>query len=96
MSQVGYFSGDRGTLISEGKSKAGSFSVAPGEVVYIGHFALDCANAPMPWRYYPEDRPAFAKYLEAVAREYTGLPIERAKFRLFETNVMGNSFSLPE
>jgi hypothetical protein len=96
VSRVGYFTGDRGSLISEGKSKAGNFTVAPGEVVYIGHFALDCAKAPMPWRYYPEDKPAFAKYLEAVARQYSGLPIEKAKFRLFETTVLGTPFSLPE
>jgi hypothetical protein len=96
LSQVGYFSGDRTTLISEGKSKAGSFSIGAGEIVYIGHFALDCAQAPMPWRYYPEDRPSFSKYLEVVLKEYPGLPVEQAKFRLFETTVMGIPFRLPE
>ncbi len=96
MSQVGYFSGDRTTLVSDGQSRAGSFSIAAGEVVYIGHFALDCAQAPMPWRYYSEEREDFSKYLEVVAKEYPGLPIEQAKFRLFETAVMGNPFSLPE
>jgi hypothetical protein len=96
MTQVGYFSGDRGSLVSDGKSKAGSFTVAPGEIVYIGHFALDCAKAPMPWRYYPEDKQAFAKYLEAVARDFPGLPVEKAKFRLLETTVIGAPFTLPE
>jgi hypothetical protein len=92
MSDVGYFTGDRGTLFVDGKSKAGSFSVQAGEVVYIGHFALDCAQAPMPWRYYPEDKDDFAKYLEMMAKEFPGLPTEQAKFRLFETTVMGKPF----
>jgi len=96
MSNVGYFSGDRSTLISDGRSKAGSFSVAAGEVVYIGHFSLDCAQAPMPWRYYPEEKADFSKYLELVAKEYQGLPTDHVKFRLFETTVMGNPFRLPE
>ena len=96
ISQVGYYSGDRSTLMVDGKSKAGGFSVGTGEVIYIGHFALDCASAPMPWRYYPEDKAAFLKYLEAVAREYPGLPTQQAKFRLFETTLMGNPFRLPE
>ena len=96
ISQVGNFGGDRTTLLTDGKSKAGSFSVAAGEVVYIGHFALDCAQAPMPWRYYPEDKASFAKYLERMGKEFPGLPVERAKFRLFDTTVMGQPFELPE
>lgn len=94
MSQVGYFSGDRSTLVADGKSKAGSFTVAAGEVIYIGHFALDCAQAPMPWRFYPEDRPSFTKYLGVALRDNPGLPIEKAKFRLFETTLIGNAFTL--
>ena len=93
-SQVGFFAGDRASLIVDGKSKAGSFTVAAGEVVYIGHFALDCAQAPMPWRYYPEERQDFEKYLEKVQAEFPGLPIKEAKFRLFETSVMGKTFTL--
>lgn len=96
MSDVGYFKGDRTTLVTDGKSRAGSFTVQAGEVVYIGHFALDCAQAPMPWRYYPEAKADFSKYLEAVAKEYPGLPTDRAKFRLFQTTVMGNPFELSE
>lgn len=92
--QVGFFNGDRTTLIAEGNSKAGSFSVAEGEVVYIGHFALDCAQAPMPWRYYPEDKDDFSKYLQLVQKEFPGLPTQETKFRLFETTAMGNPFTL--
>ena len=94
LSQVGTFESDRSTLISDAKSKAGSFTANAGEVVYIGHFALDCARAPMPWRYYPEDKPSFAKYLEVVAREYPGLPTQEAKFRLFQTSLLGSPFTL--
>ena len=94
ISQVGLFSGDRSSLIADARSKAGSFTVAAGEVVYIGHFALDCAQAPMPWRYYPEERQDFEKYLEKLQAAYPGLPIKDATFRLFETTVMGNAFTL--
>lgn len=94
LSQVGFFSGDRASLVVDGKSKAGSFTVSAGEVVYIGHFALDCAQAPMPWRYYPEERQDFEKYLEKIQSEFPGLPTKDAKFRLFETSIMGNSFTL--
>jgi hypothetical protein len=96
ISEVGYFRGDRANLVADGKSKAGSFTVQAGEVVYIGHFALDCAQAPMPWRYYPETKTDFSKYLEGVAKEYPGLPVDRAKFRLFHTTVIGNRFEVAE
>jgi hypothetical protein len=94
MSDVGFFSADRATMVVDGKSKAGSFVVAAGEVVYIGHFALDCAQAPMPWRFYPEDKPSFQKYLEVALRDNPGLPIERAKFRLLQTTLIGVAFTL--
>jgi len=96
VSEVGHVGGDRTTLLADGKSKAGSFSARAGEIVYIGHFSLDCAQVPIPWRYYPEDKAAFSKYLGQVAREYPGLPSEQAKFRLFDTTVMGNPYRLPE
>jgi hypothetical protein len=94
ISQVGFFSRDRASLVVDGKSKAGSFTVAAGEVIYIGHLALDCAQAPMPWRYYPEERQDFEKYLQKVQTEFPGLPTREAKFRLFETSIMGNPFTL--
>jgi hypothetical protein len=95
VSDVGYFAVDRSTLIADEKSKAGQFSVAAGEIVYIGHFAVDCAGAPMPWRFYPEDRQSFEQYLASARKKFDGLPTEKAVFRLLDTTVMGHPFVLP-
>jgi hypothetical protein len=92
---VGHYKGERSGLIYEGKSKAGSFTVGAGEIVYIGHFALDCAFEPMPWRYYPESRDAFATYLQGLSKELPGIAVDRVKFRLFKTTIMGRPFELP-
>lgn len=94
-SDVGHVNGNRTTLIADGKSKAGSFVVGPGEVVYIGHFALDCALGPMPWRYYLEDRQSFEKYLALIKKKAPSLDVSDVKYRLFETSTMGRSFVLP-
>ncbi|MDQ2989021.1 MAG: hypothetical protein M3R60_07970, partial [Pseudomonadota bacterium] len=85
---------DRSTLLVDGKSKAGSFTVAAGEIAYVGHFSVDCGGVPMPWRFYPEDRAGFDQYLKEFAAELPGLPVEKAKFRLFQTETMGKPFSL--
>jgi hypothetical protein len=94
-SNVGYFSATRSDLIKEGKSKAGSFAVSAGEVVYIGHFFLDCAQDPTPWRYYPSDKGDFNQFLSGIKKEFDALDVEKVKFRLFETTTMGNPFTLP-
>lgn len=47
VSKVGYFKAERGELVSAGTSKGGSFTVSVGEIVYIGHFALDCFQNPV-------------------------------------------------
>jgi hypothetical protein len=95
VNDVGFFNGDRSSLIADGKSKAGSFTVAAGEVVYIGHFAIDCTpQGPMPWRFYLKGRQDFKEYLDKVQAAYPGLPTKAAKFRLFETSTMGNAFTL--
>ncbi|MFL9878479.1 hypothetical protein PQR63_08805 [Herbaspirillum rhizosphaerae] len=95
VSNVGNFYGDRKNMLENGKSKGGSFTVAAGEVVYIGHFSLDCAKAPMPWRFYPETREDFNKYLGEIQQEYPGIEKDKVQFRLFDTRIMGYPFSLP-
>lgn len=94
IANISYMIGDRSTLLVGGKSKAGSFTVAAGEIVYIGHFAVDCGGEPTPWRFYPEDRLGFDQYLKGLATEFPGLPVEKTQFRLFQTETMGNPFSL--
>ncbi|HEY8096029.1 MAG TPA: hypothetical protein VIE65_08000 [Methylobacter sp.] len=95
ISDVGYFNGKRSNLIQDGKSKAGSFTVEPREIVYIGHFFLDCAKDPIPWRYYPSDRGDFNQFLSGIKKEFDAIEIEKVKFRLFDTTTMGNPFTLP-
>ena len=94
IANIAYMKGDRSTLLVGGKSKAGSFTAVAGEIVYVGHFAVDCGGVPMPWRFYPEDRLGFDHYLKNFAAEFPGLPVEKAKFRLFQTETMGKPFSL--
>ncbi|WP_428826205.1 hypothetical protein ACLIKD_18700 [Azonexus sp. IMCC34842] len=93
-SNVGYFNAARNDLIKDGKSKAGSFTVSAGEIVYVGHFFLDCAQDPMPWRYYPSDKGDFNQFLSGIKKEFDALDIEKVKFRLFDTTTMGSPFTL--
>ena len=94
VSNVGYFKAARSDLIKDGKSKAGSFTVSAGEIVYIGHFSLDCAQDPIPWRYYPSDRGDFKQFLSGIKKEFDALDVEKVKFRLFDTSTMGQPFTL--
>ncbi|WP_050461955.1 hypothetical protein [Herbaspirillum autotrophicum] len=95
VSNVGYFVGNKDNLVQDGKSKAGKFTVAAGDIVYVGHFWLDCATAPMPWRYYPETREDFDIYLDSIKQQYPEIDPAKVQFRLYETSVMGLPFSLP-
>lgn len=95
VSNVGYLTASRNDLLKDGKSKAGFFTVGPGEIVYIGHFFLDCEQDPMPWRYYPSDKSDFEKYLSDVRKEFGEFDVEKVKFRLFDTSTMGKPFTLP-
>ncbi|MCL4744479.1 MAG: hypothetical protein KJZ83_03590 [Burkholderiaceae bacterium] len=93
-SDVGYLNAARSDLIVDGRSRAGSFSVSAGEVVYIGHFFLDCAQDPIPWRYYTSDRGDFARYLAGAKKAFESLDVGKVEFRLFDTTTMGNAFVL--
>jgi len=95
MTQTAHFSGDRKSLFQDGRSKVGSFKVGAGEIVYVGHFALDCVQAPMPWRFYPETRADFTQYLDKVKQQYPDLDTSKAVFRLFETKLIGKPYVLP-
>jgi hypothetical protein len=95
VSNVGYFNAVRSDLIKDGRSKAGTFTVSAGEVVYVGHFFLDCAQDPVPWRFYPSDRGDFTQFLSDIKKEFEAIDVEKVKFRLFDTTTMGNPFALP-
>jgi hypothetical protein len=94
-SDVGFFKAPRSIFMKEGKSAGGSFKVAAGEIVYIGHFYLDCAKQPTLWRYYPDGREAFSEYLSTMKKAFAMLDLGSAQFRLFQTTEFGNEYQLP-
>ena len=92
---VGHFVGNRSNLVENGKSKAGSFEVKAGEIVYIGHFWLDCYREPMPWRFYSSTREGFRWYLAQVKQKYPFIDVDKVTYRLFRTTSMGVDYELP-
>lgn len=95
MSDIGYTTATRSSLISDGVSKGGSFTVGEGEAVYIGHFALDCAYGPTLWRFYLEDQEGFDSYVQEFKSAYPFLNLESVKYQLFSTKEFGHDFELP-
>ncbi len=81
--------------MSGGSSKGGTFAVNAGEVVYIGHFALDCDYGPTLWRFYLEDREGFDSYIDEYKSAYPYLDLENVKYQLFSTKEFGHGFTLP-
>jgi len=94
--KVDNYSAGRNRLIVDGNSEAGSFKVAAGEIVYVGHFALDCVDRhPQIWRYYIEGKAGFQKYLaERVKPKYPFLDMQAVQYRLFKTGAIGNDYEL--
>lgn len=95
MTDVGFFNAPRSKLLQGGQPLGGKFTVAAGEVVYLGHFYLDCYQQPTLWRYYPEGREGFKEYLASVKRMYPALDVEKVTFRLFQTKEFGRDYKLP-
>ncbi len=88
VSEVGYVTLDRGRLFDGEHPKGGTFSVAPGEIVYIGNFYLDCAYGPSLWRYYtPKEQ--FNKHRRQFKSAYPFLNAKDVRYRLFKTKVFG-------
>jgi|GEM_PF-328472 hypothetical protein len=96
ITKIGGFKTPRSMLIKDKKALGGHFHAEAGEVVYIGHFFLDCAlQQPVIWRYYVESRDGFEQYLKAIQKAFPTLDTEQAKFRLFETTEFGKPYTLP-
>ena len=81
-------------LLRKEKQQGGSFTVESGEVVYIGHFGLDCVKEPIPWRYYVQDRAEFERYVAAFRNTFPFMIDKPVQFRLFETTEFGTHFAL--
>lgn len=94
MSDVGTFTAARERLVKDGMSRAGGFTVAAGEVVYIGNFGVDCFQDPMPWRYYTEGRDSFKEHLAQYKDKYPFIDPSRVVYRLFATKMMGEPYEL--
>jgi hypothetical protein len=96
VNDVSTYSAGRSRLIQNGKPLAGSFNAGSGELVYVGHFGLDCVDGrPTIWRYYVEGIEGFQQYLATrVQAKYPFLDIEKAQYRLFRTSVIGVDYEL--
>jgi hypothetical protein len=96
ISEVGYLKAKRSDLIKDGKPDGGSFTVAAGEIVFIGNFFLDCQTGPMLWRYYPERQEDFQKQVAEYRAKFPFLEAERFRYRLFKTKYFGTDHELPK
>lgn len=85
----------RARLFEGGKPVGGTFTVQAGELVYIGHFGLDCYKEPTIWRYYLEGRGGFEHYKRLIKNQYPFLPVETMQMRLFKTSALGRDYVLP-
>lgn len=94
VTKVGFLTAERDTLYSEGKPIGGTFTVKPGEVVFIGNFFLDCTYSPTLWRYHPDGKEAFKSQLEEYANRFPYIDMTDVQFRLFNTEQFGNSYEL--
>ena len=86
----------KSSLNRKGKSIWGSFTVHPGEIVYIGHFGLDCGAEPFLWRYYIDGRSEFVSYIDGFRQKYRFLEDVPVQFRLFSTNTLGNPYAIDQ
>jgi len=96
VTDIGHAHGDQSTLIKDGKAVGGTFSVAPGEIVYIGHFGVDCAGEPTLWRYYVEGREEFDRYVLGFHKRFPFTKDTPVVFRLFATDVFGKPYDLTD
>lgn len=91
---VGVAKVGRERLFKDGLPEGGTFNVAAGEIVYIGHFYIDCYKEPSLWRYYIEDREGFDSYLAKQKKKVPELDITKAKFQLFKSSYFGRDYEL--
>ena len=96
VSDVRHINGTKGSLIKDGKPLGGTFTVNPGEAVYVGHFGLDCGAEPFLWRSYIDGREDFERYISGFRAKYPFAKQLSVQFRLFSTQLFGNPFALKD
>lgn len=87
-SDVSHIKAKNKDLFENGKPAGGSFKVNKGEIVYIGDFGLDCADEPIPWRYYIQ-KEDFESYIAGFKEKYKFIADKQVIYRLFQTNKFG-------
>lgn len=93
-SNIRHYKVPENKMIKDGKSIGGSFTVNKGEVVYIGHFGIDCLEQPIPWRYFISNRDDFKRYVNGFKSKYPFVENKDVQFRLFSTTMFGQPYSL--
>lgn len=96
VSDVAHIKGSKNNLIQDGKPVGGTFTVDPGEIVYIGHFGLDCGEEPFLWRNYIQNREDFEGYVASFREKYPFAKQVPVQYRLFSTEFFGRSFTLKD
>lgn len=86
---VGFLHVTRDKLQQIGMEKVGHFDVAANETVYIGSFALDCAQGPMLWRYYMPAE-TIRSSTSSFAGKYPFLDMNKVAYRLFKSQIIAN------
>ena len=96
VSEVGHFRKSSEQSHPSSPVAGGSFSVAPGEIVYVGHFGIDCGAPPFLWRNYVDGREEFEAYVADFRKEHPSLSQYPVHFRLFSSpsSALGNDYFL--
>ena len=94
MTDIRYLKLTRKDLLKEGRPIGGTFSANSGEVVYIGHFGLDCTYQPIPWRYYLNSREDFNEYISDFRKKYPFVHFRTGTYRLFDSKEFGQPHEL--
>ena len=95
-SDVQHIKGLKDNLIKDGKPVGGTFKVNPGEIVYVGHFGLDCGAEPFLWRNYIDGRTDFERYIDGFREKFPFVKHVPVQFRLFSTQLFGNPYTLKD
>jgi hypothetical protein len=91
---VVHIKASKDNLIKDGKPVGGTFTVNPGEIVYVGHFGLDCGAEPFLWRNYVPSREDFESYVGGFREKFPFVKHVPIQYRLFSTQFLGYPFSL--
>lgn len=94
MSDVGHYLGTKKELLPDGQPWGGTFSIVAREIVYLGHFGLDCGDEVIPWRYYLTERQGFESYVDGFREVFPFTASTDVEYRLFETESIGRAFAL--